>query len=70
MKFDVYGRKLEILWKQDRWQILIAGSEGKKRIFTDIVIPASIKEHELIVYLSDLCHEWATTDHPNVSRLD
>ena len=70
MKLSVYGRRLEILRKTDRWQILIAGSEGKKRVFTDIIIPASVEEDELISYLSDVCHEWATSTHPNVSRVD
>jgi hypothetical protein len=54
----------------DSWAAYYLGAEGKKRPARDIVIPAHIPESEIEQYLGDLCHEWATEQHPNVERLD
>ncbi len=60
MKFSVYGRKLEILRSGEKWKVFLLGSEGRKRVADDIVIPSHLKEDEVKRYLEDLLHEWAT----------
>ena len=42
---------------------------GKKRIAEDIVIPSEITEENVYKYLSDLCHEWATSGNSEVSEI-
>lgn len=46
------------------------GTDGKRRSTTDIVIPTSIVEDDLVQYLADLCHEWTNERHPHVLLLD
>ncbi|MCP4134178.1 MAG: hypothetical protein GY754_24610 [bacterium] len=59
MKLNVYGKKIEIMKSGENWVVFYPGSEGKKRIADDIVIPPNIQQDELIEYIADLCHEWA-----------
>ena len=69
LKFDVFGRLILVTESGDGWAAFYMGAEGKKRPAGDIVIPADIRESEIERYLGDLCHEWATEQHPNVERL-
>lgn len=69
MKFDVFGRSVIVSRVGEVWKTYYGGSEGKRRPATDIVIPASVDAAGLCQYLSDLCHEWATSSHPDVKQL-
>lgn len=60
MKFNVFGRYVEVVRKKDSWLVYYLGSEGKKRIAEDILIPSSVQDDDLVEYLADLCHEWAS----------
>lgn len=60
MKYDVYGRKIEVIKSGEQWKVYILGPEGKKRIAEDIFIPSIIKKEHIEDYLEDLLHEWAT----------
>lgn len=68
-KFDVFGRAVLVSRPGTRWQAYYLGNEGKRRRADDIVIPSSLSENEIRQYLADLCHEWATTAHPDVRAL-
>lgn len=70
IKFNVYGRQVLISQKGHGWTAWYVGPEGKKRPAPDITVPASIPESGMTLYLGDLCHEWATEQHPDVRRLD
>ncbi len=70
MKINLFGRIIEVVRNDNRWNAFSVGSEGKKRLVNDIVIPSNLKEEELIEYLADLCHEWATPVNSEVKRLD
>lgn len=70
MKFDVFGRVVEVLRAGDRWSAYYLGGEGKRRPARDIVIPSDLDEPEIRRYLDDLCHEWATPENPQVTPLD
>lgn len=69
LKFDVFGRNVIVSKVEEAWKAYYGGPEGKRRSATDIVIPASIEEAGLRQYLADLCHEWATSSHPDVRQL-
>lgn len=69
LRFDVFGRNVVVSRVDGAWKAYYGGSEGKRRLATDIVIPASVKETRLCQYLADLCHEWATSSHPDVRQL-
>ena len=70
MKVNAFGRDLEISRQNEEWLIFDLGNEGKKRLARDIVIPAALKENQLLVYLADLLHEGATSRYPNVKIID
>jgi hypothetical protein len=70
LKFDLFGRELHLLRRDDTWQAFYPGNEGKRRPARDIVIPRDIEESDLARYLDDLCHEWATDQHNSVKQLD
>ncbi|PHQ68554.1 MAG: hypothetical protein COB97_09795 [Paracoccus sp.] len=67
MKFNAFGRKLEVVWENEQWSVFFLG-EGKKRK-SDIVIPTDIKSEDIAQYLSDLFHESATPDNPEVKPI-
>ena len=67
--FDVYGRKMLVEESAQGWAAFYLGNEGKRRLATDIIIPESLYATDIEQYLADLCHEWATEQHPDVKQL-
>jgi len=57
MRYKVFGRKIEILKTDEKWEVFILSTDGKKRPAHDIFIPSSVKEIELEDYLEVLLHE-------------
>jgi len=68
MKLNVYGKRIEAVKTDNGWKVFYLG-EGLKRLANDLVIPKSISEDEVIPYLADLCHEWATAKNSQVVGL-
>ena len=60
MKFNLYGRKIEVIRSQGSWRVFYLGPEGKKRLAEDLLIPNHVQEEDLLRYLEDLLHEWAS----------
>ena len=69
LKFEVFGRAVIVEQRPGSWQAYYPGPDGKRRPATDIVIPSDTEEAELVQYLADLCHEWATPSHQGVKRI-
>ncbi len=70
MRLDIYGRIFEVVRSDNKWMVFILGHEGKKRPADNIFIPSHIIEDELIAYLEDLLHEWASMDDQWIKRID
>ena len=71
MKLDIFGRKtLQAQRGSKSWRLYYLGGDGKKRLATDIIVPRSVKEDELVAYLEDLLHELATPRHPQIIILE
>ncbi len=70
LRFDVFGCQVLIAASNNGWLTFYLGAEGKRRSAPDIVIPPDMPESEIAQYLDDLCHEWATEQHPCVKQLD
>jgi len=70
IKINVYGRVVTVEKTDDGWAVFYPGADGRRRPAEDLVIPDFIDESELEIYLSDLCHEWASAKHPAVRRLE
>jgi len=69
IKLDVFGRLMLAERTASGWQLFHLGSDGKRSLARDIVIPGFICEDELDQYLADIFHESATGKHPGVKRL-
>ena len=69
LKFNVFGRDVQVIKADEKWLAYYCGADGKRRPASDIVIPNDVPEAELTQYLGDLCHEWATSANPDVKRL-
>jgi hypothetical protein len=54
----VYGRRVDVHVVASGWQAFIPGADGTRSPMADEVIPSSLAESEIEVYLADLCHEW------------
>ena len=70
MKLNVFGRLVEVSKDHHGWKAFYPGTGGTKRLAHDIVIPSDLDESELVDYIADLCHEWATLENNEVTRLD
>ena len=67
MKLDVFGVKtLEIVRQNDGWRAFYCGEEGKKRLANDIAIPNDLSESEVVEFVADIFHEYATLRHNQV----
>jgi len=66
MRVNAYGRIVEIIRTDNSWRVFYIGGEGKKRLAEDIIIPPEIEESNLIAYLEDLLHEWASGKYPHI----
>lgn len=70
MKLNVFGRRVDVLRQNSQWKVFYSGNEGKRRVANDIVLPSNLNDEEIIGYISDLCHEWATPTNSEVSRIE
>ncbi|MCI1027631.1 DUF7661 family protein [Pantoea dispersa] len=69
--YDVFGRHIGVLRKEDGWQVFRADVTERKfsRMF-DIAIPDDMPEDEIADWLGDIFHEAATEHHPDVKRIE
>ena len=66
--FDVFGRIMQAQRIDGRWQLFLVGAEGKKRPVPDVTVPPHLSTEELLTFLDDLYHEFASPSHPSVRR--
>jgi len=64
--FDVFGRLMQAQRTDGRWQLFLVGAEGKKRPVPDVSVPPHLSAEELLTFLDDLYHEFASPSHPSV----
>ena len=70
VRLDVFGREIAAVRTADGWTTYLVGADGKRRRAPELLVPPNIGEDELSSYLADLCHEWASQEHPDVRRID
>ena len=70
IRLNVFGRQVLAVRSEDGWQLFYLGADGKRRPADDLTVPPFVAESEMVSYLEDLCHEWASDRHPEVRRLD
>ncbi|MCW7489579.1 hypothetical protein EHQ94_02185 [Leptospira meyeri] len=60
MEYNVYRKKIIVEREKERWIVFYSGNDGKRRVAEDICIPSEVKKENLLQYLEDLLHEWAS----------
>lgn len=70
MKVNVFGRIMFAECKSGVWTLYIDSETSIKRPVRDFVVPPFLDEDELLIYLDDMYHEYATTTHPSVFRME
>ncbi len=68
MKINVFGRIVEVARDNGEWVLYTLG-EGKKRRENDIVIPADLNEKDVVTFIADIFHEFATPGNSEVKVL-
>ena len=70
IKLNVFGRMVMAERAPAGWRIFYVSPDGKRRPADDIPVPDFVTESELMDFIADLCHEWATEKHSGVLRID
>ena len=70
IKFDVFGKLMSVLRKNDEWQLFNESDSGIRSRVYDVVIPTELKPSELATYLDDIYHEYSSEKHPDVKALN
>ena len=66
-ELEIFGRDFVATQAADGWAIYYRGTEGKRGPRFEIPIPHDVvSPAALCRYLADLCHEWASPEHPEV----
>ena len=69
IKFDVFGKSMSVLRKEQEWQLFNESDTGIRSRVYDVAIPTDLTENELETYLDDIYHEHSSEQHPKVKRL-
>ena len=67
---EVFGRRVQAVKSDEIWQMFYLSADGKRRPADDIMVPDFVTESEIVNFIADLCHEWATEKHPEVRRIE
>lgn len=71
LQLDVFGKRMIADRRSGRWQLSMAGADGKRRPLTDILVPADVTTEEaLLTFLNDVYHESARPGRKRIRRLD
>lgn len=66
IKFNVFGKQMSVIKKNDEWQLFHESNTGIRSRVYDVVIPSDLEPTELGTYLDDIYHEYSSEKHPNV----
>jgi hypothetical protein len=58
--FDVFGRMMQTKRTDGRWQLVLFGAEGKNGPCTDVSVPSHLSAEDVLTFLDDLYHEFAS----------
>ncbi|NUW69851.1 DUF7661 family protein [Vibrio coralliilyticus] len=67
--FDVFGTKMSVERRNDEWILYRESETGMRVKIYDVYIPSELAEKELLTFLDDMYHEYATATQTKVIRL-
>ena len=68
--FDVFGKRIQAMRTHRGWELFEIGNEGKQRRFGGSIVPPALPEDQLLSFLDDLFHQYATPIRSRVRRID
>ena len=68
LRFEVFGRRIDVERKDGKWLAYLPGSDGKRRP-ANIPISAELDAKGIAQYFDDLFHESASAKYPHVRLL-
>lgn len=68
LRFEVFGRRIDVERKGAEWVAYLPGADGKRRL-ANIPIPSELDARGVARYLDDLFHESASDKYASVTRL-
>ncbi|WP_447598596.1 DUF7661 family protein [Nitrospira sp. Nam80] len=68
--FDVFGKRIQAMRAHSGWELFEIGNEGKQRRFGGAIVPPDLSEDQLLSFLDDLFHQYATPIRSRVRRID
>ncbi|MEX5215175.1 MAG: hypothetical protein NW703_13540 [Nitrospiraceae bacterium] len=66
----LFGRMAQLVRTEGGWELYLLGNEGKKRRVQEFAASPTMCEAEVLGYLDDLYHEWASEAHPHVIKIE
>ena len=69
IKFNVFGTLMSVQRKDQQWLLFRESDTGIRARVYDVIIPVELKEEELLTYLDDIYHEYASERHGKVIRV-
>lgn len=67
--YDVFGTTMRINRVAGQWLLYRVSEDGKSMRINDVAIPDELREAELMGYLDDIFHEYATEAKDRVVKL-
>jgi NAD(P)H-nitrite reductase large subunit len=68
--FDVFGKRIQAMRTHSGWELFEIGNEGKQRRFGGAIVPSDLSEDQLLSFLDDVFHQYATPIRSRVRRID
>ena len=68
LRFDVFGRRIDVERKKGAWVAYVPGNDGTRRP-ANIPIESELDPEGIAKYFGDLFHESANSKHPSVRLL-
>ena len=69
IEFDVFGKRILALRNNGAWELFETGNEGRSRRYGGTIVPPDLSENELLTFLDDFFHAYATPRHAHVRRV-
>lgn len=69
IKFNVFGKQMSILKKNEEWQLFNESDTGIRSRVYDVVIPSDLDPAKFGTYLDDIYHEYSSVQYPKVIKI-
>ncbi|WP_373944871.1 hypothetical protein L0991_14775 [Vibrio chagasii] len=69
LKFQVFHQNMSVQRQNGEWLLYREWETSIRARVYDVIIPSDLAEEELVRYLADIYHEFASEKYPSVTRI-